>query len=94
MLGREWATVEELVALYRRVKGNHFARAGLEMACWDALARAHDKPLAFLLGGTRPSIESGVSLGIEEQIHLEFDTRKNRAAVVTNPSKVGKRDAA
>jgi O-succinylbenzoate synthase len=34
VLGREWSTVDELVGFYRLVKGNAFARAGLEMACW------------------------------------------------------------
>jgi O-succinylbenzoate synthase len=73
VLGREWATIDDLVGLYRRVKGNNFARAGLEMACWDALARASGQPLAFLLGSTRPTIESGVSLGIEEDVARTFE---------------------
>lgn len=46
VLGRDWSTIEELVGLYRTVKGNRFARAGLEMACWDLLARAGN-PAAF-----------------------------------------------
>ena len=40
VLGRDWASIDELVHLYRLVKGNKFAQSGLEMACWDALARA------------------------------------------------------
>jgi O-succinylbenzoate synthase len=65
VLGRPWGRVEELVALYGRVKRNYFAKAGLEMAGWDLLAQAQGQPLARLLGGTRPEILSGVSLGIE-----------------------------
>ncbi len=65
VLGREWSTIDELVGLYRPVKGNNFAKAGLEMACWDLLARREGKPLSALLGGTRREILSGVSLGIE-----------------------------
>src|SRR4051812_15833914 len=53
VLGRRWETMDELVLLYRLVKGNQFARAGLEMACWDALARREGRSLAALLGGTR-----------------------------------------
>lgn len=64
-LGREWTTIDQLVGLYRLVKGNNFAKAGLEMACWDLLARQSGMPLARLLGGTRTEILSGVSLGIE-----------------------------
>jgi O-succinylbenzoate synthase len=73
VLGREWSTIEELVGFYRPVKGNRFAKAGLEMACWDALARSKGVPLHALLGGTRPEILSGVSLGIEPRIEILFD---------------------
>jgi O-succinylbenzoate synthase len=73
VLGREWAAVDELVALYAKVKGNNFAKAGLEMACWDALARAGGKPVAALLGGTRTEVVSGVSLGIEGDVGALFD---------------------
>ena len=55
------------------MKGNAFARAGLEMACWDALARSQGKPLHALLGGTRGEILSGVSLGIEKGTETLFD---------------------
>ena len=73
VLGRDWSTIEELVALYRPVKGNRFAKAGIEMACWDALARSTGEPLHVQLGGTRPEILSGVSLGIESGIEVLFD---------------------
>jgi O-succinylbenzoate synthase len=73
VLGREWTTIEELVGFYRQVKGNAFARAGLEMACWDALARSQEKPLHELLGGTRTEILSGVSLGIEPDVEVLLD---------------------
>jgi O-succinylbenzoate synthase len=72
VLGREWKSIEELTDCYRLVKGNAFARAGLEMACWDALARSQDKALHQLLGGTRSEILSGVSLGIESDIEVLF----------------------
>jgi O-succinylbenzoate synthase len=61
------------VACYRLVKGNAFARSGLEMACWDALARSQGQPLWSLLGGTRGEITSGVSLGIEDRIEVLLD---------------------
>ena len=73
VLGRQWESIDELVALYRLVKGNNFAKAGLEMACWDLLARSENKPLAVLLGGTRTEILSGVSLGIEPERSALFD---------------------
>ncbi len=73
VLGRSWETIDELVRLYGRVKGNNFAKAGLEMACWDALAQREGRPLAALLGGTRTEIASGVSLGIEDELGVLYD---------------------
>jgi O-succinylbenzoate synthase len=73
VLGRDWSNIDELVQLYRLVKGNKFAQAGLEMACWDALARSQGQPLRSLLGGRRAEILSGVSLGIENQIEPFLD---------------------
>ncbi len=43
------------------------------MAAWDALARSQGVALSRLLGGTRPEIASGVSLGIERDIPALVD---------------------
>ena len=73
VLGREWSTIDEMVGLFSRVKGNRFARAGLEMACWDLMARTRGVPLYSLLGGSRSEILSGVSLGIESHVEILLD---------------------
>ncbi|MFO0960106.1 MAG: o-succinylbenzoate synthase [Isosphaeraceae bacterium] len=73
VLGREWSSIEGFVSFYRLVKGNAFARAGLEMAAWDCLAKSRGRSLATLLGGERKAIESGVSLGIEDSTPALFD---------------------
>ena len=44
------------------------AKACLEMASWDLYARTKGQPLARLLGGTRPRIASGVSIGIQDSL--------------------------
>jgi O-succinylbenzoate synthase len=68
VLGKEWSEIGELAGRYGPVKGNQFARAGLEMAAWDALGRAQSRSVHSLLGGTRKEIISGVSLGIERSL--------------------------
>jgi O-succinylbenzoate synthase len=73
VLGRAWESIDDLAGLYRPVKGNNFAKAGLEMACWDLLARREGQPLAALLGGTRTEIASGVSVGIENDRGALFE---------------------
>jgi O-succinylbenzoate synthase len=73
VLGRDWSTIDELTAFYRLVKGNAFARSGLEMACWDAIGKSQGKSLSEMLGGTQHEIASGVSLGIEPTIQALFE---------------------
>src|SRR5712692_733768 len=72
VLGRRFSSIEQLRAFYGKVKRNNFAKAGLELAAWDLLARAAEQPLHALLGGTRDEILSGVSLGIESDMGRLF----------------------
>lgn len=72
VLGHPWSSIDEVTARYRKVKRNNFAKAGLELACWDLLAQARGEALHQLLGGTRSEILSGVSLGIEQDIGALF----------------------
>jgi O-succinylbenzoate synthase len=68
LLGVTWEHPDEAARTWQAVRGNNFAKAGLEMACWDLYTRATGQPLAEPLGGTRREIHSGVSLGIEPTI--------------------------
>src|SRR5713226_4949721 len=66
--GREFATAGEVFDLFARVRGHNMAKAGLEIALWDAEAKLKNVPLAELLGGTREEISCGVSIGIQPSI--------------------------
>lgn len=55
---------EAVAAACRQVKGYRAAKAGLEMAVLDAELRAEGRSLATRLGGTRDTIDVGVSVGI------------------------------
>jgi o-succinylbenzoate synthase len=68
LLGQEWSEPAQAEERWTKLRGNRFARAGLEMACWDLYARAKGVSVAGALGGTQPSIASGVSLGIEPTV--------------------------
>ncbi len=68
VLGVPWEHPEGAAAAWANVRGNRFAKAGLDMACWDLYASTRGEPLAGVLGGTRRHIDSGVSLGIEPTI--------------------------
>lgn len=68
LLGAEWQHPAEAARLWAKVRGNEFAKAGVDMACWALFAEMSGEPLAKLLGGTREKAATGVSLGIEPTI--------------------------
>ena len=61
---------EEALKLYSRVRGHMMAKAGLEAAIWDAIAKSKGISLSKLLGGTRPKVDVGVSIGIQSDENL------------------------
>lgn len=81
VVGREFASPEEVdAALRANVRGNPFARAGVETAAWDLEAVARGCGLAQLVGarlGVAPagSVACGVALGIPEDRRPETLTR-------------------
>jgi O-succinylbenzoate synthase len=77
VLGRAVAHPRELQTLMRHVRGHAMAKAALEMAAWDLAAKQAGVPLSRLLGGVRPAIPSGVSIGIQ----ASFDELAERIAV-------------
>ena len=68
--GREFESPEDVDAALREgIRGNYFARAGVETAAWDLEAARRGTGLAALLGERlgappRASIDCGVALGI------------------------------
>lgn len=53
-------------ALEHHFRGHHMAKAAVEMGVWALAATKAGVPLARLIGGTRPEIATGISLGIQE----------------------------
>jgi O-succinylbenzoate synthase len=66
VLDRSWTHPREL--LNTKVRGNNFAKAGVDTAAWTLYAASESLPLATVLGGTRTEVVAGVSLGIEPTI--------------------------
>lgn len=48
--------------------GSNFAKAGIETALWDIEAQRQGKPLYELLGGTAKSVESGLAVGLYDDV--------------------------
>lgn len=65
VLGRIIGRVDEAVALWARFRGHRMAKAGLESALWDALAKMKGVSLSKFLGGIRDRVPVGVSVGLQ-----------------------------
>jgi O-succinylbenzoate synthase len=68
VLGREWKNAAEVYGWTAHIRGHNMAKAGLEAAVWDLEARLHGVPLWRHIGGTRPEIPCGVSIGIQDSV--------------------------
>jgi O-succinylbenzoate synthase len=68
LLGRAFGHPREIFDAWRVIRGHNMAKAAVEMAAWDLFARQHGRPLSTVLGGSRASIESGASIGIQPTI--------------------------
>ncbi|HJQ69013.1 MAG TPA: o-succinylbenzoate synthase [Blastocatellia bacterium] len=76
LLTRPVAGLGDLAEMFSSFRGHNMAKAGLELAYMDLLARLKKLSLGSLLGGTRSRIPVGVSLGIQptlEQILGQVD---------------------
>jgi O-succinylbenzoate synthase len=55
------------------IRENRMAKAGVEAAIWDLEAKLAEQPLWQHIGGTRPEIACGVSIGLQESTGALID---------------------
>ena len=74
-------------ALFKSVRGNHHARAGVEAAVWDLMAKANDMRLAEYFArhlppghAPRESAAVGVSIGIQDSLDEQIALIRKRLA--------------
>jgi O-succinylbenzoate synthase len=77
VLGQEIASLAGLASRLRAFRGHPMAKAGIELAFVDLVARLCGQPIARLIGGTRERVEVGVSLGIQPTVDA-LDERVRR----------------
>lgn len=92
VLGKEIECAARAFALMKPVRGHRMAKAAIETACWDLEAKRAGVPLWKHLGGTRPEIACGVSIGIQdtpeillEKIRKEVDAGYQRIKIKIKP---------
>jgi o-succinylbenzoate synthase len=78
VLGRAFSSPQDIFPLLQQdIRGHLMAKAGVEMAVWELSARKQSISLSKLLGGTRNSIETGISLGIQKSPEILINKIKN-----------------
>lgn len=68
ILGKNISSVDEVILLYKKVRGHNMAKAGLEAALWDLFAKSKNISLSKAFGGTKERIDVGVSIGIQSSV--------------------------
>lgn len=68
LLGENIADAKALQQRLAGIKGNPFAKAGLDVAWWDAFAKSQKLPLWQLIGGKSPTVVVGADIGIKPSI--------------------------
>ena len=70
LLGKRFETAGEIHGVLEQdIRGHQMAKAALEMGCWAIAAEQATMPLAQLIGGTRKAVATGISLGIQRDVH-------------------------
>ena len=65
---------EDVTPALAKVRGNNFAKSGLEFAAWDLFSQRAGRSLADMLGGVRDRVPVGVSVGIKKDIDTLLQT--------------------
>jgi o-succinylbenzoate synthase len=73
MLSLPLIDLSDLAARFAPFRGHNMAKAGLELAYMDLLARTSGQSLTQLIGGTLARIPVGVSLGIQTRLEQLLD---------------------
>ncbi len=68
VVGQHLASAAQLQERLALVKGNYFAKAGLDLAWWDLFAQHEGQPLYRLLGGSRDTVTVGADFGVNDSL--------------------------
>jgi o-succinylbenzoate synthase len=66
ILGKDTVDAQDFQKRVEGIRGHHLAKAAVEMALWDLLGKRDGKSLKDMFGGTRETVDVGVSIGIQE----------------------------
>ncbi len=85
LIGQKLDSPTQAPALFKSVRGNHHARAGIEAALWDVMAQANEMRLADYFAchlppghAPRESVKVGVSIGIQDSLDEQLALIRKR----------------
>ncbi len=94
LLDKKIDTPDDALRLMEPVRGHEMAKAAVETAIWDLLAKQKATSLGEMLGGTQREIPCGVSLGIHQdtgklldRIEQELEAGYQRIKLKIKPGK-------
>ena len=70
ILGQDVLDANDFQRRVAGIRGHFLAKAGVEMALWDALGKRDGKSLKEMFGGERDKVEVGVSIGIQKSASI------------------------
>lgn len=68
LVGKRIDSAEDLQRELAPLKGNHFAKAGLDTAWWDLAAKTAGKPLWKMIGGRGPDAIVGADIAVMDDL--------------------------
>lgn len=74
LVGRDVGSGAELQDLLHPLKGNQFAKAGIDNAWWDAAAQLAGEPLWRFIGGTGPTATVGADIPVLDEVGQLLDS--------------------
>lgn len=74
LLHRELSHPADVDDIFKQIRRNKMAKASVEGAIWDLHAKQKGISLAEALGGTRKSIDVGISIGMKETLTELLET--------------------
>ena len=73
----EFEHPDEIAQRFESIRRNRFARAAVEQAAWDLWAKSKNLSLAQALGGTKPKVEVGISIGLKPSVDQLLEEVEN-----------------
>lgn len=68
IMERKNFSIDEILQVFERIRGHNMAKATVENALLDLLARKQGQPLYRIIGGETRKIMSGISIGIKDDV--------------------------